>query len=323
MKGVLTIAVGRRYRRMALNLARSLWRFNPEERLAIVTDDARAFSSLSGPVIFVPFEADLGVGTRQKLHMDYYTPFEQTLFLDADCLVFGSLQGIWEDCSGVEFGVFGVNITDLRSWWYFRDVSATFLAGVRQVPRFNGGLYYFRKRPSAEAVFALVRTLALDYQEAGLASFRQGVADEPLFALALGKLGLSAISNGNGQLATPDEFGFCPARADVFAGRMTYIKDGVGRQVTVAHFFGPWTGTYLYLMETLRLKFGTGILGILVALAVKALGDGLYSVFLFLRRVVLGWLRPGTETMPAGLLVIPLFCFTQKLRSAFRGGGRS
>jgi len=322
MKGILTIAIGRRYRAMAANLARSLWQFNAGERIAIVTDDPGEFSSLGETVITVPYESRFGRGVRQKLYLDHYSPFEETLFLDADCLVFGSLKGIWEDCSAVDFGVFGNNITDIRSWWYFADATPGFLAGLRQIPRFNGGLYYFKKGAGTEAVFTLVRALADDYEESGLALFRQGVADEPLFAVALGRLGLLALSNEEGQLATPDEFGFCTAHADVFAGRMTYKREGVERPVTVAHFFGEWTGTYLYLLEAFRLNFGLGIPRIIIPPIAKVLGEVVYSVFLLLRKCLLRQVRPRTEALPVGLPIIPLCSFTQKLRSAHGAGGR-
>lgn len=318
MRGVLTIAIGRRYRDMALSLARSLWLFNPNERIAIVTDDCDQFSSLVGPLIIVPYNASFGTGVRQKMHLDYYTPFEQTLFIDSDCLVFGSLKNIWEDCAKVNFGVFGDDITDLRSWWYFKEASATFLAKFPKIPRFNGGLYYFLKNMEAAAVFSQARNFAEEYSKSGLASFRSEVPDEPCYAVAFGRLGLSALSNSVGRFATPDEFGFCSVKADVLRGQMTYKKNGMERIVTVAHFFGGWTGTYLYQIETFRLKFNSGILKAIIPPAAKLFGDVSYSTFLFLRKIILRLLRPNAAPLPAGLPVIPLLNFAQKVRSLFR-----
>ena len=140
-KGILTIAIGKRYCRMSCNLVRSIWQFNPNKMIAIVTDEPKEFSALKGPITFVPFNSSYGEGVRQKLYLDYYTPFEKTLFIDSDCLIYGSLVSIWNQCQYVDFGVFGKNINDFQSWWYFKDASHEIIDKVSTIPRFNGGIY--------------------------------------------------------------------------------------------------------------------------------------------------------------------------------------
>jgi hypothetical protein len=36
--------------------------------------------------IILPLRAEYGKGVVQKLHLDLYTPFQSTLFVDSDCL---------------------------------------------------------------------------------------------------------------------------------------------------------------------------------------------------------------------------------------------
>ena len=51
--------------------------------------------------------ARIGSGVRQKLFIDLYSPYQETLFIDSDCLVLGNLASFWTAFSGQIFGVPG------------------------------------------------------------------------------------------------------------------------------------------------------------------------------------------------------------------------
>jgi hypothetical protein len=52
-------------------------------------------------------ELDYGSGVVQKLYLDRYSPFDETLFIDSDCLLYGPRRsfGLFLVVTGtVEFG---------------------------------------------------------------------------------------------------------------------------------------------------------------------------------------------------------------------------
>jgi hypothetical protein len=315
--GILTIAIGKRYRSMAKTLARSIWISNSKTKIAIVTDCPTDFDSMKERVIPIPHCAEYGAGVQQKLYLERYSPFDQTMFIDSDCLVFGSLDPLWASCFDQDFAVFGHDISDARSWGYFEQSDLKALGITGGVPQFNGGIYYFNRSKVSARIFEIARSFSGSYQQHQIANFRNGVADEPLFSIALAHCGLSARDNSLGQLATPVDFGFSPAEADVFTGTMVYKRNGETRQVIVAHFFGEWTGTYLYWIETFRLRYSEGLLRTFLPSLSKRLGDTLYYSCLAIRNLLLRNIRPSTACLPRGLVVIPFSSFTSKLRSLF------
>src|SRR5207344_1742769 len=107
-RGFLTIAYGHaRYLHMVKGMARSMRFHNPSVRLALVTDsDDSELRALFNDLI--PFEPGLGTGVAQKLQVDHYSPYDQTLFIDSDCLAFADPESIWDmyrDAAG--FGIKG------------------------------------------------------------------------------------------------------------------------------------------------------------------------------------------------------------------------
>ena len=94
------------------------------------------------------------------------------------------------------------------------------LLGVTSVPKFNGGLYYFRRSATAAAVFEYARSLIRRYDELGLRAFRGGASDEPLLAIALATHGIAAVD----QLTAPVRY--TQAASEL-------VKDGVKTFVEV------------------------------------------------------------------------------------------
>ena len=95
-KSVLTIATGKQlYIEMAVNLARSfkLWNDGSGIDFHLVTDlpqhlpaDVKAFVKI---VQVQPGE--FGAGFTPKLYLDKLAPEGQTIFIDSDCVIYGSI----------------------------------------------------------------------------------------------------------------------------------------------------------------------------------------------------------------------------------------
>jgi hypothetical protein len=80
---------------MARALALSYRRQNPLRPFAIVTDDSNAKDLANYFDVVIPLNSAYGVGVVQKLNLDRYSPFDETLFVDSDCLFYKSPERIW------------------------------------------------------------------------------------------------------------------------------------------------------------------------------------------------------------------------------------
>ena len=83
---------------MAKVLARSLAIHSPDIPSAVVTDSSdRGLADLYDHV--VQFRPEFGSGLTQKVYLDAYSPFKETLFIDSDCLVIRDISYLWTLCN--------------------------------------------------------------------------------------------------------------------------------------------------------------------------------------------------------------------------------
>jgi hypothetical protein len=275
-RGFLTIAYGGAdYIRMAVALARSIRQFNPESQLAIVTDSNS--SSLAN--LFnhrIPIDLAYGQGVLQKLHVDRYTPFDETVFIDSDCLVFGDVDQLWEMYEPARsrgFGVFSWNQLSQEDSHYgvtnMRHCMSTL--SVQKIAAFNSGLFYFNKSNIANRVFQSSRTIANQAFELGLSRFKNSsVADEPVLGLAMAVNNVSALPWDDGNaMCTPTANRLQHFMSlNVLRGQSSFIRDGFTVNPLVVHFHLHFQQSYVYLREMRRLELGPafgrwGLLGLM------------------------------------------------------------
>lgn len=142
---------------MAKSLARSLILHAPTVPRAVVTDSMdpeldRLFTHK------IHHRPEYGSNVRQKMYLDKYSPFQETLFLDSDCLAVRDVEAFWNAFRSVPFGVCGVHVMRVGETNEFLDVD--FILdhfNLQGIPKFNGGTYYFNRSPEAAALFATTR----------------------------------------------------------------------------------------------------------------------------------------------------------------------
>jgi hypothetical protein len=99
-RGVITLAYGHaRFAEQARSLALSLKLHAPHLRRALVTDSTDP-EVLSLFTEVIPLRRDWGAGVRQKFFLDRYSPYDETLFIDSDCLALGNLDAFWTAFAG-------------------------------------------------------------------------------------------------------------------------------------------------------------------------------------------------------------------------------
>jgi len=250
-RGLLTLAHGRqKYIDMAIQLARSIRLNSPNQTLAIVTDRSSEELRRWFDVV-LPFKAEYGTGLVHKVFLYEYSPFRETLFIDADCLVVRDLQFLWVLFEGRDVSAIGC---EMRSGsWSGIDVQATReVLGIPYVVQLNGGVYYFRRGDRSNQVFRTAQELIPRYQQLGIALLRGQMNDEPLMSLAMALHHQRPVDDrGRGMRTRVGQTG--DFELDVLKNRCRFTKHGTVVEPAIMHFGGRHTGGFYYRRETRKM----------------------------------------------------------------------
>lgn len=265
--GVLTIAVGAsRYIKQAEVLLLSLRLHMPDLKLAVVTDsDAlRGFAD-----VLLPVDRSFPISTAQKVIIDQYSPFSETLFIDSDCMVTRSFYEELAEIRKFEFTpVLEQWLNPSQSDQYFVDLKSTLkmIKGDR-FAKFNGGIYYFKKSPVALRVFDVARDYYRNFEILGILPFDSGGAgDESVLALAMAHCGLTDLYNDGGKLMRTPVGVRGRFSIDPLGGGTRFEKYGKLVEPAICHFAGHYIlkSEYLLAEASLRSKVRIEDLGIQV-----------------------------------------------------------
>jgi hypothetical protein len=203
--GILTMAWGhKKYIRQAENLAISLKINSPQYKIALVTDNISIKSHFFD--FLIPLDKSFGEGVIQKLYFDKYSPFQETLFIDSDCIVCRSIDEEVSKIRKYNFSPVCERYLGLDGYdSYINDIKIPINAlKVSTIPKFNGGVYFFKKNSSAALIFENARELLKRKHELGIKNFdRHGPGEETLYALSLASLGKGALYNDFGKFMRP------------------------------------------------------------------------------------------------------------------------
>ena len=198
------------------------------------------------------------------------TPFDRTLYVDADCLLFSPrIAFFWQRYRGHPFVVEGHRQSTGPAFaCSLGQKDATTLCAAYGLPYltvFNAGVMYFERGPQAQAVFDKVKALhagpdrdriSYSYKHAG------EYADEPFFGVALAGLGIAPLEpplDDRLQVTTPN---LVEGVMDLDTGDLRLVKQAgtaapqLWRGV-LCHFCGlAPMATYFDLADKLRAEGG-------------------------------------------------------------------
>jgi hypothetical protein len=235
-RGVITLAQGSdEYMMLAGALLKSLRLNAPDESVAVITDrpDHPVTHRFDHQIALRP---ERGVAFAQKLNLCDYTPYDDTLYVDADCLAYGALDELWDDFAGTSS--VGVLARRTPTPWWCPDL--TRLPPEYQLEsylEFNGGLYFLRAGPAATAVFEEARDVYARSREYGLVMFGDLPGDEPAVALALSRAGAVVIDDHGRGMRTPSALSGRP-RLDIAGRQAEFVKWGARVNPVLVHFAG-------------------------------------------------------------------------------------
>lgn len=184
--GFITIATGdEQYYKMAVNLLHSYRHFSPSPLpFAILADRENAYTAEFDQVRIFP---TVHRNYLDKLTMFDLLPYDVNIFIDADCLAYGDLNGLFEVFRDADdFSCFGrVLPLDDKTGWFEYENLGELQSRVSYVVGLHGGIYYMRRTDTCRAVLETAQALVPHYGEYGFKGNFATPGDEPLVALSM------------------------------------------------------------------------------------------------------------------------------------------
>jgi Glycosyl transferase family 8 len=164
-KGIIYIAIGDEYVRMAIESAKSIASHYIGSKcppIVILTDnpiDLGISLDISMSAIGIKYPANPSVGTAYlKTRLNYLSEFEQTLYLDCDTRVVGDLSPIW-DCIGDSIAVAPAYNPIQKYFNYPHDPEASetsiILSKIDDYTQYNTGVLLFEDTLYVDNIFRL------------------------------------------------------------------------------------------------------------------------------------------------------------------------
>lgn len=267
-RSVLTIATGKKiYVDMACNLAMSflLWNEHSSIKFFLVTDSPQFISQKLKEKISVVqvLPGELGDGFSSKLQMGQFAYTKQTLFIDADCLIYGDLNPVFDEFNGHDVSVIGYKRYTGQEIGFCSDVALVIAnTGIKYFPLLCGSVYYFEKGEIASKIFDYAKSLLKSYNKIGLVPLRGKENEEPLVAISMAKFNQVPVTDTGHIKADRMFYEFLDT--NVIAGEARLWNDQkipVPEYSTlklaipvIVHFNDSYAETFEYESEAIRLR---------------------------------------------------------------------
>lgn len=250
-RGFVTIATGNeKYYDLAHNLLES-YRLNGKSSVpfAIICDrDCKIARDFDELVLI----SDPQYSYLDKLSVYQYTPYDETIFIDADILVMSDIDSIWDDFASCDdFSCYG-SILPLESrdgWFYYKDMG-DLQDQIEFGITMHGGLYYLRKTERCKEIFTKAIELTRSYDKYKFYYFTKP-ADEPVLALSM-------VLNGCKPCGLNNPIVVLPGNEDKIAVSRdgSLLFDGCVSEARFIHFGNRNRSrfVYQYYLKSLKMK---------------------------------------------------------------------
>ena len=256
-RGFVTIATGKtRYYRIARNLLHSYRLFSAEPMpFALICDRKNRYTAEFDQVVLL---RDPARSYLDKLRLPELAPFDETIFIDADCLACRDLRDFWKAFAGAsDFSVFGRDCPlEYAHAWFRREDAGEYAGRISSIPDFIGGVYFLRRTPELKAFSETCRHILDHYGEYRFRQFTEP-ADEPVYALAMAVHGFVTV----GERSLPVCFYPQTRRfeANLAEGILRYDscyfpEMGMREGACMVHWGSGNTRRPVYLLEAWRLN---------------------------------------------------------------------
>lgn len=254
-RGFITIATGEeKYYRFAVNLLMSYRLYCPNPMpFAIMCDQENTYTA----------EFDQAVLFRKSEHPYFdkfellkLAPYDETIFIDADCLAYGDLNEFWAYfAGGGDFTAAGMNFSiDDKGGLFQRDEIGQYRDRVFWKPSIHGGLYFIRKGTQCDAIYKDCQNIAKHYDAYRWPDYCAPYADEPVLCLAMAANGCRALDADPRNYGIPWEV--TEMDCDILTGKCSYATEWHPRieHGRMIHWSVRYCGKPLYRFEVEKLN---------------------------------------------------------------------
>ncbi len=256
-RGFVTIATGKeRFYRIAADLLMSyhVYAKDPMPFYLICDRKNKNTKDFDGTVIM----PDPSRSYLDKLRLPELVPFDETIFIDADCLAYKDLNDFWAMFEGAsDFSVFGKDWPEEYEYgWFKKENAGEFKDRIRSIPEFIGGVYFLRKSEALQEFGKTCRYILEHYHEYGFRQF-ENPADEPVIALAMAVHGFTSVGEKSPDICFYPHCTYFDA--DILTGTVRFSnrympERGVIPQAYMVHWGSGVTVTLRYRYEEYKLK---------------------------------------------------------------------
>lgn len=150
------------------------------------------------------------------------SPYDETIFVDADCLAYGNLNEFWDYfADAADFSAAGTNYPIDSNLGLFRKEEVNeYTDRVQWKPDIHGGLYFIRKGALCDAICEDCQNIVAHYGDFRWPDYYAPYADEPVLCLAMAANGVHALDADPRNYGIPWEV--TQMDVDIFSGRCTY-----------------------------------------------------------------------------------------------------
>ena len=153
-RGFVTMATGdEKYYQFARNLLYSYRLHNKKLPFGIICDRENEYTKDFDDVVVIE-NATFTYSDKFRVFVD--SPYEETVFIESDCLVYRNLDEMFELLAGGDdYTAFGVNDDNIKVWFSKPEqLRGTFGDMFTSIPVFNPGYLFIRKSPLTEKIYA-------------------------------------------------------------------------------------------------------------------------------------------------------------------------
>lgn len=239
-RGFVTVATGSDgYYKMAADLLLSYrGRGKGKYPFAIICDRENEYTAMFDQVVVVD---EFRKSTVDKLLLRH-SPYEESIFLDADMLVLENIDDLWDVFREADdVSVFGsVLPLDSQDGWFTYEGSGAYRDRIRYLLSMNGGIYYFRNTPRGQKIIADALKVIGDYNTIDFKYF-DTPQDEPLMALSMVINDCRPCEKSYPMLILP------ACEEKITADYMGNVYEGKQKSdARLIHFSSPRTKLFLY-----------------------------------------------------------------------------
>lgn len=251
-RGFVTIATGKEnYYKAAQTLMLS-YKQNSRSPLpfALICDNENQYTTEFDDVVL------LLNATRtylDKIELLKISPYDETIFIDSDCIAFGDLNHYWNYFeNATDFSCFGSVLSmDAQNGWFWKDSIGSYAEQISFIPSFHGGIYFIRKGQLCNKIYDTCMEIKANWYKYRFASF-QSPADEPILALAMTVHNCRPVEQ-NGEC-----FAFIPRKkvsVNYYKKKCKSKGDGKCQNILLVHYTSRATVLPFYTVTSKMIHF--------------------------------------------------------------------